>query len=250
MFSRNVFTALLALSAPLSTFADVTPSEPGPGDVSNAGQPCNIVWSGDRPDSGVNWKNMAIELMTGDNLNMVHITTVATGQDGSVDGKFSYTCPEVTPNSAIYFYQFTAPGAINATWTTRFTIASATGATTPPANANQPGPGGAAIPWGVGALVDPSKAVAAPVKGAAPVGSAAPSGSGSANVTAAPSAPLSAPTTLVGSTTKLVTSASITPKSTAASSSSSPAPTSGAGMLGVDARMGLGAVAFLAAILL
>ncbi|KAF5316284.1 hypothetical protein D9619_006814 [Psilocybe cf. subviscida] len=250
MFSRNVFTALLALSAPLSAFADVTPSEPGPGDVFNVGQPCNIVWTGDRPDSGVSWKNMAIELMTGDNFNMVHITTVATGQDGSVDGKFSYTCPEVTPNSAIYFYQFTAPGAINATWTTRFTLASATGATTPPANANQPGAGGAAIPWGVGALVDPSKAVAAPIRGAAPAGSVTPSGSGSANATVAPSTPVAAPTTLIGSSTKLLTTPSSTPKSTAATSSGAATPTSGAGMLSVDARIGLGAVAFLAAVLL
>lgn len=182
-------------------------------------------------------------------FSLSHIA-VATGQDGSVDGKFSYTCPSVTPNSAIYFYQFTAPGAVNTTWTTRFTITTAADAVTPPANPTQPGTD-APIPWGVGALTDPSTAVAAPVKGA--VASGSPSGSTNATVastTPASSTPAAAPTTIIGSSTKLVTSASGTPKSTAATSSASAAPTSGAGMFSVDARMGLGAVAFLAAILL
>ena len=67
----------------------------------------------------------------------------------------------MTPNSAIYFYQFSSPSApSNLTWTTRFTIAGADGSTTAPANQTQPD--GQSIPWGLGALVDPSTAVAAP----------------------------------------------------------------------------------------
>ncbi|KAJ3012007.1 hypothetical protein NUW54_g1998 [Trametes sanguinea] len=92
---------------------------------------------------------------------MIHITTVAN-LDGTDASKttYSYDCPQVTPNSAIYFYQFTSPDAANRTWTTRFAIADANGNTTPPANSTQPD--GQAIPWGVGNLVDPSSAVAAP----------------------------------------------------------------------------------------
>ncbi|KAF9038684.1 hypothetical protein BJ165DRAFT_1308896, partial [Panaeolus papilionaceus] len=143
-------TALVALSAPLLAFADVTPSEPGPGDVFRAGQTCPIVWLGDT-NSTTDWKDMAIELMTGDNFGMIHITTVATGQDGTVDGRFEWNCPEVNPYSAIYFYQFSSPHTAVKTWVTRFTIASPTGQTTPPANATQPGSNDP-IPWGVGAL--------------------------------------------------------------------------------------------------
>lgn len=104
---------------------------------------------------------MTIQLMTGDNYNMVHITTVATGRDGTADGTFDWICPEVIPNSAIYFYQFRSPHTPNYQWTTRFTIASSTGQTTPPTNNTQPN--GANIPWGTGALKDPSTAVPAPV---------------------------------------------------------------------------------------
>lgn len=159
MFTTSTLTLLLALASPLLVRADVTPAEPAPGASFNAGSSCTITWIGDKASTTI-WKNMAIELMTGDNYDMVHLTTVATNQDGTVDGSFSYTCPEVTPNSAIYFYQFTSPLTNVATWTGRFTIASSTGNSTPPPNATQPT--GDAIPWGTGALNDPSKAVAAP----------------------------------------------------------------------------------------
>lgn len=165
--STTFATLLLSSFYLLAANAEVTPSAPGPGDSFNAGSTCTIVWSGDK-DSTTVWKDMAIELMTGSNTGMVHITTVATGQDGTVDGKFEYTCPEVTPNSAIYFYQFTSPNTAataSTQWTTRFTIASSTGATTPESESTQPN--GDAIPWGTGALVDPSTAVAAPSFGGA-----------------------------------------------------------------------------------
>jgi len=160
MLAVNTFVAFFAFAAPLLVRADVNPTGPAPGDTFNQGSNCVITWSGDT-NSTTNWKNMAIELMTGDNINMVHLTTVATNQDGTVNGRFSYTCPQVTPNSAIYFYQFTNPQTLTATWTGRFTIAGPGGASTPPANAVQPG-SGASIPWGTGALVNPAQAVPPP----------------------------------------------------------------------------------------
>jgi len=74
MFATHAFTALLALAAPFLVVADVTPSEPGPGDIFNAGSTCHVTWLGDT-DSTTVWKNMAIQLMSGSNLGMVHITS-------------------------------------------------------------------------------------------------------------------------------------------------------------------------------
>ncbi|KAJ7691626.1 hypothetical protein B0H17DRAFT_934928 [Mycena rosella] len=163
MFASTLFTAVLASSAVLMSQADVQPNEPGgaPGSESfNQGASCHIGWAGDSDTGSTAWKNMAIELMTGPNVPVIHLTTVALGQDGTVAGTFNYTCPEVTPNSPIYFYQFTAPGATNATYTTRFTIAGTDGSSTPATETVQPN--GQAVSWGKGALADPSTAVAAP----------------------------------------------------------------------------------------
>ncbi|OBZ74099.1 hypothetical protein A0H81_06247 [Grifola frondosa] len=153
--------SLIGLIAGVALAADSTgptPTAPGPGDKFDEGTQCSTQWTAD--PSG-QWTTMNIELMTGDNLNMVHITTVATvdGTDAS-NTSFSYPCPEVTPNSAIYFYQFTSPASTDRFWTTRFAIADASGNTTPPTNATQPG--GQNIPWGTGALKDPSLAVPPP----------------------------------------------------------------------------------------
>ncbi|KAI0641984.1 hypothetical protein C8Q79DRAFT_868393, partial [Trametes meyenii] len=127
----------------------VTPTAPGPNDVFKQGGTCTFSWT---PDPSGVWKQTDVELMTGDNFNMVFITTVASfdGTDAS-KGTFSYPCPEVTPNSAIYFYQFTSPAApTDRFWTTRFTIADAQGNTVPPTNDTQPG--GQKISWGTGKL--------------------------------------------------------------------------------------------------
>lgn len=74
MFAASTFAALLAVAAPLLVRADVTPNEPGPGDVFNIGAPCIIKWTGDA-DSTTAWKNMNIELMTGSDLGQLHITS-------------------------------------------------------------------------------------------------------------------------------------------------------------------------------
>lgn len=172
---------LVTLFAALAARADPDPSEPGPGSVYNEGSTCHISWD---PDTSGTWKTMNIELMCGDNYNMIHLTTVAT-VDGTDTTKtsYDYPCPEVTPNSAIYFYQFTSPDSSDTLWTTRFAIADADGKTTPPANQTQPN--GDDIPWGVGALVDPSSATPPPTKGSG--------GGGGVTVTVPPASQASNP---------------------------------------------------------
>ncbi|KAI0367622.1 hypothetical protein BV20DRAFT_552646 [Pilatotrama ljubarskyi] len=185
-----------AAAAGAGTPSGVTPTAPGPSDVFNEGANCTFSWT---PDPSGTWKQTDVELMTGDNFNMVFVTSEysvrsvqsvvprparAAGGDSeemlmiararacaiavaSFDGTdaslttFSYPCPDVEPNAAIYFYQFTSPSApADRFWTTRFAIADAQGKVAPPTNATQPD--GQPIPWGTGALKDPSKAVPEP----------------------------------------------------------------------------------------
>ncbi|KAH9973380.1 hypothetical protein BJV74DRAFT_850335 [Russula compacta] len=183
MFSRVTFPTFVLSIASL-VLADPAPSSPGPGDVFKPGSACPIAWT---PDSTGTWKTMNIELMTGDNLNMVHLTTVGSVDGTTSPGTYSYTCPAVTIPSAIYFYQFTSPSSSDKLWTGRFTITDSSGATVSPPNTTQPD--GEAIPWGTGALTDPSKAVAAPVIGTNSTSSnttstASVSGSAASSVTA------------------------------------------------------------------
>jgi hypothetical protein len=73
-------------------------------DVFLEGGACKASWI---PASGSNttWQNMTIDLMTGSNLQMVKLATVAADIDGT-DPKvtsYLYACPNVSPNAAIYF---------------------------------------------------------------------------------------------------------------------------------------------------
>lgn len=70
MFATPLLT-LLAFSA-AAVRADPNPINPGPGDVFIEGQSCAVGWDADT--TGL-WKNMSIELMTGDNFNMVYLTS-------------------------------------------------------------------------------------------------------------------------------------------------------------------------------
>ncbi|KAJ6605800.1 hypothetical protein B0H10DRAFT_2161982 [Mycena sp. CBHHK59/15] len=229
MFTSIVFTAVLASSSALLSHAIVTPNEPGPGDVFNQGTTCHIGWAGDSGSGSTTaWKNMAIELMTGPNEAMVHITTVATGQDGTVAGTFDYTCPEVTPNSPIYFYQFTSGGTSNFTWTGRFTIAAADGSSTPATETEQSN--GQTVSYGTGALVDPSTAVAAPTFNSSSSGSASGAASSSASAGGSSAA---ASTSAKASITR---SAATTPLASASSSGSAASPS------GSNAAMAMGSM--------
>ncbi|KII85980.1 hypothetical protein PLICRDRAFT_165575 [Plicaturopsis crispa FD-325 SS-3] len=197
-------TALFASSLLLAGVrADPNPSEPSPGDVFNQGATCHIAWDVDTTGT---WKTMNIELMTGSNTGMVHLTTVTT-LDGTDSSKttYDYPCPAVTPNSAIYFYQFTSPASTNTLWTTRFAIASTSGQTTDPSESTQPN--GDKIPWGTGALQDPSSGTPPP--------SGSSSASGSASVTGTAASAASTTASASGSSSSAASS------STASSSASS-----------------------------
>jgi len=149
--------ALVAIAVS-SVHAMIQPTAPGPGDSFKQGEKCKFTWDAD-PDSVDTWKQTNVQLMTGDNYNMVHLDTVAT-IDGTQSGVFEFDCPQVTPFSAIYFYQFTNPvdpDPDHKVWTTRFTISSPTGESVPPTEALQPTTK-LPIPWGTGKLVDSSKA--------------------------------------------------------------------------------------------
>ena len=50
------------------------------------------------------WTNMSIWLRTGSNLNMVDVTPVATNIDGTTTTSYTWTVPDVAPQSSIYFY--------------------------------------------------------------------------------------------------------------------------------------------------
>lgn len=63
---------------------------------------------------------------------------------------------QVSPNSAIYFYEFTSSSSTQKYWTTRFTITDENGNSTPPTQLTQPN--GDNIPWGTGTLVTDSNA--------------------------------------------------------------------------------------------
>jgi hypothetical protein len=113
MLSRLALPTFI-LSTLLVAFADPTPTGPSPGQVFNEGSSCTITWTAD--PSGV-WKTLDIELMTGDNANMVFLTsmissileralfdpllshTAVASVDGTVSpGTFSYPCPSVRLN--------------------------------------------------------------------------------------------------------------------------------------------------------
>lgn len=70
MFAKVFLSALVAGAAFVR--ADPNPTEPGPGDVFNEGSNCRIVWE---PDTTGVWKVMNIELMSGSNFQMNHITS-------------------------------------------------------------------------------------------------------------------------------------------------------------------------------
>ncbi|KAH9951116.1 hypothetical protein B0H21DRAFT_705791 [Amylocystis lapponica] len=242
MFVPFAIAALAARAA--LVYADPTPSEPSPGAVFNEGSNCNIGWDADT--TGV-WKTMNIELMTGDNYNMVYLNTVATvdGTDAN-NSTFSYPCPKVSPNSAIYFYQFTSPYSKNLSWTTRFAIADASGTTTPPPNATQPD--GQSIAWGVGTLVSPSSTVPAPAYGESATGAAAASSSSGATAlnsappTSAGAPPSSAPSAPSSAAPSAAARAPSSPSSSgpaggAASTSVDSSKANAAGALAVDGRM-------------
>ncbi|KIK45556.1 hypothetical protein CY34DRAFT_523904 [Suillus luteus UH-Slu-Lm8-n1] len=180
MFAALALT-ILASSAAIFVHADPDPNNPGPGDVFIEGQACTMSWS---PDTTGVWKTMIIQLKTGDNFDMVNLTTVGT-VDGTDATKttFSYTCPQVTPHSPIYFYQFSSPASNNSVWTGRFTITDTATDIVPAAESTQPD--GSAIPWGTGKLVNTTSTTTGGITSSMP---ATASGLGTSSATSSASA--------------------------------------------------------------
>ncbi|KIO24685.1 hypothetical protein M407DRAFT_244356 [Tulasnella calospora MUT 4182] len=214
MFALTSAIVLVLASKALADPAPLTPP------TTNVGGDCVISWT---PDATGKWTETNIQLMTGDNWNMVPITTIATVDTTSAAATtYTWTCPDVSPNAPIYFYQFShAAEPANLAWTTRFTIAAADGSTT--AAENQTQPDGTNVPWGIGQLADPSEAKPAPayITGQGTTGStsASASGSASASVTMSMSRSSSAASS-TASASKIVTSAAAASKSASASTSS------------------------------
>jgi len=216
----------VALAFFSSVFAQPSPLTPLP---AQEGQSCVITWT---PDTTGKWTQTNIELMSGSNDNMVHLTTVTTNLDttsGSA-ATFTWTCPDVTLYAAVYFYQFShATEPSNLLWTTRWAIEGPNGQIVAPPNATQPG--GQAIPWGLGELVDPSKATPAP---SYITGEMSASGSGApANGTAVTTASATMTMTMTTSMATVMTQPSVmNTSSTSSVPTPSTTPTSGAGRLG------------------
>ncbi|KAF8555838.1 hypothetical protein OG21DRAFT_1410199 [Imleria badia] len=207
MFAAVTPILILLAAVANSVHADPNPSNPAPGDVFIQGSPCPVGWQVD--PTGL-WKTMNIDLMTGDNYNMIFLASVAT-VDGTNPSKntVSWTCPQVTPHSAIYFYQFTSPSTSNKTWTGRFTITDSASDVVAPAQSTQPD--GENIPWGTGSLVNGSASAAPSVSGTGVATSSASGASVSSTPSITGSLSASPSTTSTASVVVVTTDASATP---------------------------------------
>ncbi|CAO3615616.1 unnamed protein product [Cunninghamella echinulata] len=159
MFSKLIIAATALLASSAIVDANMAPSYPSPGIVWKAGQQYEILWGddGQAPNMATGWKDFKIDFMTGDNIQQVFISNVATNLDATKATKYAWTAPEVAPYSAVYFFKFTNTAGESA-WTTRFGISGADGQLVAPEHATQPN--GDKIPWGVGALANGGNAAA------------------------------------------------------------------------------------------
>jgi len=146
MFAK-LLLAFIALQV-LLVNADPDPLTPAPGDKYHEGGSCLIEWD---TDDGDTWQDMEIVLMTGSNTDMVELKLITT-VDATQEDSYSYPCPQVYPNSAIYFYEFRTNEAEDVYWTGRFTITDKNGNSTSPTQSTQPN--GEKVPWGTGMLIN------------------------------------------------------------------------------------------------
>ncbi|CAO3609369.1 unnamed protein product [Cunninghamella blakesleeana] len=155
MFTKLIVSATALLASSAIVNANMAPSYPSPGIVWQSGKQYDILWGDDgtAPNMNQGWTDFKIDFMTGDNLQQKFITNVASNLDATKVTKYTWTAPEVNPNSAIYFFMFTNSKGESA-WTTRFGISGADGKLTEPEHATQAN--GDKIPWGIGALANGS----------------------------------------------------------------------------------------------
>ncbi|WVQ77939.1 hypothetical protein IAT38_000019 [Cryptococcus sp. DSM 104549] len=230
MFS--LFTAAALFALPFST-AIVTPTSPDGNTVVKVGDTIEALWTVDSADS---WTNLEIQLMTGDNLAMVPLATVATGIDGTSTSSYSFAAPDVSPYSKIYFLQFTNGGdTSNVTWTTRFTIAGSDGSTTEPTNSTVYS--GSAVEWGTGTLLSTvstdssSSSNTASGTSSAASTAAVSSAAESSSTAAETSAESTSSASSAAASTTAASSSGAASASTAAAAASSSSPSSGASRL-------------------
>jgi len=217
-------SSLAALALAYSVAGMPSPLTPTP---SPAGGNCVISWT---PDPTGTWTQTNIELMSGDNQQMVHLTTVTTiDTTSATTTSFTWTCPDVTLYSAVYFYQFShAAEPNNLTWTTRWAIESPTGEIVAPPNATQPD--GTAIAWGLGLLKDFTTAKPAPsyitgqLSQTSATGTSASGSSGAVVGSTSVSVSATSTMTMAMAKTSAPSMAMATVKSTASVSESSAAP--------------------------
>lgn len=76
---QGIVNAALTPSKDINTFATTgavvpgaVPTAPGPKDVFKEGGDCKFSWT---PDPSGQWKEMNVQLMSGDNWNMVPVTS-------------------------------------------------------------------------------------------------------------------------------------------------------------------------------
>ncbi|WVR04949.1 hypothetical protein IAU60_001961 [Kwoniella sp. DSM 27419] len=248
------FKTLGALALIASVQAIITPTSPDSNTVVKVGDKIEALWTVD-PDQ--QWKDVEIQLMTGDNFNMIPLATIATGIDGTTASSYSFNAPEVTPNAKIYFLQFTNGGNMSdPTWTTRFTIAAADGTTTEPTNSTDYS--GNTVQWGTGTLVGAvstdssasgSNSTSAAVSASGASTSAAVANSTSASASAMSSTAESATSAAAASSASASATSARSSGTAAAAAASSSKPASGAGRvqagLGMMLVVGLATVALL-----
>lgn len=157
--------------------------------------------------------------------------------------------PQVTPNSAIYFYQFKQAGVDKTYWATRFAIADPSGATTPPTENVQPS--GDNIPWGKGQILgglgdsNSSSSVSNSAPPPSSSSSSLPSSSSSVVNTPSPSSPSSHISTPSGSHSS---SNSVKPSSTGNSLSSGNSTSDDSGAIAIATGGAAGVFVALAAV--
>jgi hypothetical protein len=87
-----------------SSDAGVAPSEPSPEFVVKIGGDINSMWVLNE-NTDQQWTNMTIELMTGSNFNMVHLSYVGQGINAVNSTVHNFRAPMVHPTGQIYFLQ-------------------------------------------------------------------------------------------------------------------------------------------------
>ncbi|TKA51433.1 hypothetical protein B0A53_05346 [Rhodotorula sp. CCFEE 5036] len=153
--SLALLPVLLVASRATAVIVPTAPTDTNT--VFRAGENC--TFSFERDPTGL-WKTVDVDLFSGSLVEMVNVTRVATGLDGtSHNVRFMYECPEVDPPGPIYFYQFSTPSDTNRVWSNRFAIAGKDGIVVKPEHEHQPN--GSGEPWGNGRLTSNSSSTSA-----------------------------------------------------------------------------------------